>query len=979
MTHPHPTAPPRPRAVALAAAALLGLLAACNNDPDPEPVTAPPAPTTAAISGLVVDGPLQGATVCYDLNDNAACDTGEPTATTDADGKYRFDIPVARAGQHAVIALVPATAVDKDTGAAVGAAFTLRTLPTGAAGAQDVFVSPVTTLVADLVQTGGKTPAEAAAQVQGAFALPALPLAPAIPVGGTVELLNAGRALGALTIQVTQLATANNVPAAQVAALVRETTAAQLPVLAAAQAQSTATTPTARAQEAAAAALAAMNLSAATVQAVAAQVALPAGPADTAGPFVSLRRFAYTDANNYSYTLFTGDSSVLNADGRFQADEVRQTVAGGEVLPFNRNQIYWTGSAWQNCPQQWGVSFNKPGTATTPQLGTYCGGSQGEARTVTEDISGKTLREVVTRIRAYPLADFVSAGTDPVTGLPVNWGPNPDLLPAAATFPTGSRLSIRTQRGDIGGVDRLEPTFKSAVRWPDGVFRQATSLEQYGSMSGNLLDASAVPGNGNTVFITDLPLATQPDATLESFKRIRAGIDMSGLRIRFYQCDLRRSDQAPINCATLGDGTLAISTQGGLRLLRVATGYPAELTSRLSQQRFWAESSGTVLRGMRDLERTRHDQRLNGTAWTALRTALNIPAHTAPVAPAASGPFDTLRNFSFTDAANYSLRSFAGDSSVLDAGGNYVANEQRRIVSGGVVQPFVRNRTYWTGTEWYDCPSDGVGVNIVSGQAPNRSTYCKGYLEELASSTRVTIGGRLMADVVNDIRAYGSLDNGDAYNDWGPTPSAHPLLASTRFPEGASMEYRGLKVVATPLAIATAAADQVRVAPTPTTTAPFSSWPFATTLEDLIARNPGNINGGAINGNTTFFVWSYTVAAPSSALYANRVQIRVAFDANGSKARFTQNNLLLSNGATTNYSTLLDTTYTIEEVGGVRLLRFAAMPAGFESDFRFTRLFAQRGGGVWYAFKDTVPAGTAWSIRLNKSATDALRQTLGIQ
>ena len=982
MTRHHPLAPPRPPAVrhtTLAAAVLLGLLAACNNDPEPE---APAAPTTAAISGLVVDGPLRGAIVCYDLDNNGTCDTGEPgepRATTDVDGNYRFDVPLARAGQHAVIAQVPATAVDKDTGQPVGAAFTLRTLPTGVAGAQDVFVSPVTTLVADLVQAGGKTAAEAAAQVQGAFALPTLPLAPAIPVGGTAELLNAGRALGALTIQVTQLANANSVPAAQVPALVREATTAQLPALAAALSQSTAATPTARAQEAAAAALAAMNLSAATVLAVAAQVALPAGPAEAPGPFVSLRRFAYTDANNYSYTVFVGDSSVLNADGRFQASEVRQSVAAGTVQPFNRNQIYWTGTAWQACARQWSVASTQAGTATTPQVSTYCGASPSETRSVVEDISGKTLREVVARFRAHPFADSVGSSSDPVTGLPVNWGPNPDLLPAAVTFPAGSRLSSRTQRADIGGVDRIEPTLKSTVRGADGVFRQVVTLEEYSGMPGNLLDANVVPSAGNTIFVTDLALAEQSDATLEKFKRFRAGIDVAGLRIRFYKCDLRRADQAAINCATVGDGTLAISTQGGLRLLRVATGYPTELISRLSQQRFWVENAGVVMRGMRDLERTRYDQRLNATAWSALRTALNIPEHTAPVAPATSGPFAILRNFSFTNAANYSLRSFDGDTSVLDASGNYIANERRRTVSAGVQQPFVRNRLYWTGTEWYDCPSDGVGVNIVASQAPNRASYCKGYIDERAGSTTLTIGGRPMADVVADIRAYASTDNGDAYNDWGPTPSAHPQLASTRFPEGATMEYRGNQRIATPLSIAVAAGDQVRVAPTPTTTLPFASWPFAISLEDVIARNPGNINGSTINGNLTLFVWS-TTATPSSPLHTNNVQIRVAFDANGNKARFTQNNLLVSNGFTTNYSTLLDTTYTIEDVGGVRLLKFAAMPAGFENSHRFARLFAQRAsGGVWYGFKDTVQAVPIWSIRLNKTADDALRQALGIQ
>ncbi len=964
-----PTRPIRPRHMGWALLSTLALLGGCTHDEDEPP--------TVAVSGLVVDGPLQGATVCYDLNDNNACDTAEPTAITDTHGRYSLTVLDSDSGKHAVIAVVPATAVDKDTGAAVGAAFTLRTLPTRAAGAQDVFVSPITTLVADISASSGKTPAEAAAQVQAALSLPTLPLAPAIPAGGSAELLAAGQVVGAVIIQTAKLASANGVPAAQVAALVREATTTQLPVLAAALASSTAATPAARAAEAAGAVLSEMNLTASSVGAVATALARPAGTADAPGPFVSVRRFAYADANNYSYTLFVGDSSVTGSDGRFKATEVRQTLSAGTELPYNRNQMYWTGSEWKICATQWEVSTGKLETATTPQLGTYCDASASETRSVLEDISGKTLREVVTSIRAHPFADSVGAHTDPVMGLPVNWGPSPGLLPAAATFPTGSKMARRTQRADMGGVDRIELTSKSSVRWPDGVYRQATTLEQYSGMPGDLVDASVVPANANTVFVFDLTLADQLDATLEAFKRFRAGFDVAAAKIRFYKCDVRKADQAAINCASAGDGTLAISTQGGLRLMRVATGYPAELTARLRQQRFWAESSGTVFRAVRDLERTRYDQRLNAVAWAALRSALNIPEHRAAVAPSASGPFETLRSFTFTDASNFNWRSFAGDSRVLDASGAFSFNERRRVVSAGVEQPFVRARSYWTGTEWYDCPSDG-NVGTTASTAPHRSVYCKGYIDERVGDTLLTIGGRLMSDVINDIRAYGSTDHGTSSGNWGPRPGSFPLLASTRFPEGATMLYRGVLTKATPLSIATAANNQLRVAPSPTTTAAFNTWPFAASLDELIALYPSNINSSTINGNLAVFVHSFT-ATPTNPLHTNTVEIRVGFDAMGNKARFTQNNRLVSGGNTTNYVTLLDTTYTIETVGGVRLLKFAAMPAGFEDSYRFTRLFAERNGGVWYAFKDGLTSAPNWSVRLNKAATDALFLALGIQ
>ena len=86
----------------------------------------------------------------------------------------------------------------------------------------------------------------------------------------------------------------------------------------------------------------------------------------------------------------------------------------------------------------------------------------------------------------------------------------------------------------------------------------------------------------------------------------------------------------------------------------------------------------------------------------------------------------------------------------------------------------------------------------------------------------------------------------------------------------------------------------------------------------------------------------------------------------------------MSNGFSTHFANLLDTTYSTEAVGGVRLLKFAAMPDGFDGRFHFARRFAERNGSVWYAFKDGMVSEPTWSIRLNGSATDALRAAPGI-
>lgn len=963
-----------PLATLCATTVLLQACGGSDDDPSAPPPTAPPA---VAVSGVVADGPLQGASVCYDLNDNGTCDSGEPGALTDADGKYSFEVDAAAAGQHAVLAQVPATAVDKDTGAAVGAAFQLRAPATGSTGAQAVFVSPLTTVVADAANSSGISVAEATAQVQARLGLSASPMTDFTAAGAASDVGLAARAVGRVVIDTARLAAEAGVDAAQAARLVREAAGNQLPVLAAALEANPAGTPAERIAAAAAAVASQLNLSASTVKDVADVVARPTGTADSAGPFVSVRRFAYTDANNYSWQLFAGDSSQTDASGAFTAHEPRANVSNGQDIAFSRNQLYWTGSTWHACDNGHAVVATVAATASRPQTSLYCGAARSTSRPVWEDISGKTLREVITRMRAYPLRDSPGTTTS-ADGLPVKWGPDPALLPADATFPEGSRYNTRQTTNNIGHTDRIELAVRPTVRWADGVFRQATTLEGLGVMDGNLKDAAAVPSGSNTLFVADVPLAAAADATLQAVQRWRLAVDVAALSGRFYRCDVLAANNSSQNCVATGDATLALQTQGDIRLLRVATGYPAVLKDKLAQQRFWAEHVGTVFRGTTDLERTWSDQRLNQPAWDALGAALGLPPLQVPAAPEAPGLFTTLRNFSFTDSLNYSWRLFTGDQRLLDANGNYAALEARRQLSAGTEVPFVRNRTYWTGSAWVPCADSGPVVT-ARPTAPFTSVYCQAFVDDRVANQTVQLGGRLMSDVVNEIRSYASTDNGSSASTWGPAVSAAPALSATRFPAGATLDIRGLRTVSLPESIATADTDRLRLAPAPQTSEPFADWPLATSLEQVIAGYPGGLASNVVNGATTLFVHRFT-EQPSDPAYTNQKEIRVAFDTNGSKARFTVSNRLASNGFSTNYQTLLDTTYTIEQLGEARLLKFAAMPEGFERDFRFTRRYAERGGFVWYGWQDVrADQQVNWSQRLNGTAWDALRTTLGIQ
>lgn len=142
----------------LLTAIALGLAACGGGDDDP---AAPVAPAPS-VSGTVIDGPIKGATVCFDTNGNGACDEGEPTSgPTDETGKYTIEGYASEDLAAApCIAMVPADAVDMDDpSSTVGTAFQMSA-PAGKCGV----VSPITTLVQQAV-LDGLAPADAEKQV----------------------------------------------------------------------------------------------------------------------------------------------------------------------------------------------------------------------------------------------------------------------------------------------------------------------------------------------------------------------------------------------------------------------------------------------------------------------------------------------------------------------------------------------------------------------------------------------------------------------------------------------------------------------------------------------------------------------------------------------------------------------------------------------------------------------------------------------
>ena len=116
------------------------------------------AAVSQAFSGTAIDGLLSGTTVCIDVNENGQCDTGEPTATTNAQGQ--FEIPATT--QTGPLLVIGGT----DIG--TGLPFTgSLTAPSGSK-----IISPLTSAIQSLVKSG-KSPKQAEDNIKFALGIPA--------------------------------------------------------------------------------------------------------------------------------------------------------------------------------------------------------------------------------------------------------------------------------------------------------------------------------------------------------------------------------------------------------------------------------------------------------------------------------------------------------------------------------------------------------------------------------------------------------------------------------------------------------------------------------------------------------------------------------------------------------------------------------------------------------------------------------------
>jgi trimeric autotransporter adhesin len=957
--------------------------------------------STTELSGAVADGLIQGAKVCYDLNDNAKCDSGEPISNdTGADGKYTLNVPNDQAGKHAVIALVPVGAVDSDTGP-VTKAYEMKS-PPQADTSKSIFVSPITTIVQNVMVASGVTdPAAAIALVKTQLGMANSPLDNFIDQRSSSDPVVADDARR--TVKIAQIVTtvqqevgstadAAGVPPAQKEALISVVLVNNLAQLAeAATSVGGSTTTTAVGQQL----VSSIGITSATVavQAQIATVLSTSTPETTVSatptPFVTVRDFRYTDANNWSYRLFTGDD-VVQGDGFKYSNDVRKIISAGVDKPYNRNAAFFVPAtnAWYACPSDGysAIRFTAPNAAGDSNS-TYCRTYASTSRRVDESIAGSTVGDVVARIRA--------------SGLPTydTWGPMvSQLANASATFPAGAilRYQISTDTATPDGhnltdkVRVMKDSAKPFDQWPFA----ATLDEMVQYYPGNF---GALQANGgNTDGIGQIPDLSVTDNTLQKVKNFRVAYQATSAttgNARFYLCRRNATPNTNTNCngangQVLLNTTYTIETQADARVMRFAA-FPAEVEAFRKFRRLYVERAGAVFYGFKDILQTVTSLRLNQTAWNALRAqTTGVTAHTDPVAAVAVDAASWLRDMrsgssltapnNFTSTFNIRAINSVATSA---AGGNFGEVRMQILEQSPGTVTFARNTMYLVGGVWKDgdidsqCPSNGVNIGTYTN-SPRESIFC-GVFKDASSGFDADISGRNISATIAEMRLYGSYDNGNDYSTYGPMPTpAEPEYASFNsavFPVGSKLRYQ----VTSPILVADAFnyGSTIKLS--------TAGNPAATSLGSVTAVYTGSTTLAGITGGNTLGLFSYVINDKPLVNTTSRQLVRVAFESlspNSGNAKFYQCDQSSVTQGPVNciqYDASYNTTYTIATEGGKNVLRFAGMPLAVQRYGGFARSYVEHGGAV-YAMTKNIVGTKNYSQRLNQTAYEAIFNIFGI-
>ncbi|MBS0454132.1 MAG: hypothetical protein JSS14_22745 [Proteobacteria bacterium] len=666
---------------ALAGAALLALAACGGGSSDSGgagagPGGSPDAGTPAADNRpttKVIDGPISGAIVFLDRNDNGLLDDGEPSAVTDAAGIAHWSIGVDELGSAPLVARIGTDATDADHGS-VTRAFTLSS----PAGSTSV-VSPLTTLVHRVVQQTGVTVNQAEAALKSRTGIGALlaDYSADTSAAGREAALSGRLAVLQLQQQSERLAShigspdagGSTISAADIDQAALDSVVRNVPSLAQAArdgglqgtcANIGSSECGAALQTLAIQGMDASGLAASTLPThAAAWRTFAQGTVGEAG--FSLTDLIYTDANNWYWRVLMSseEDAVPGADGRTRYRQLRRASTNGTVVEWGdgptyarRDDTHWNGANWQTCPE---TEMMPQGARDAQGLAVdtdFCNGRQRVSnRRWSLNIAGKDMLQVAAAMR------------EALPNTTSNWGATSTLQGAA--FPTGARLyaqattstatapvylptsTVRLYSAELsrGGDVRSDPA--NACSSPEAAAAptiEASSLEMMiERLQGQpcispqqflTSSASSTPvagpntsewwGNStaNIGQLGNAPVVSNPTSFFTGNTLVTVAFDPAKGVAKYFICQQRQVTSSTRSCTLAGTGSYSIETLGDGRVLRLA-GVPA-VAAFLDYERIYVERGGKVYAGYQSKPSHSTAFRLNVEATNALFTQLGV-------------------------------------------------------------------------------------------------------------------------------------------------------------------------------------------------------------------------------------------------------------------------------------------------------------------------------------------------------------------
>ena len=627
----------------------------------------------------MVDGAIHKATVCLDKNKNDACDSGEPFAITKADGTANLTVDNADAGQFPILAIIGTDAIDADNGP-VTVPYVMKA-PADKPG----FVSPLTTMVQNVVENTGSTSTAAETLVKAQTGIN-LSLFEDFTKSNTDDAKAAGTLARMVVVttqqQATAIASAVGTPDVSGATISKqdldkaiqkrllEILPTLMEKLADPSIASAGTDLTAKNAAIAALATSLLSTNGLTSTSVATTVAIDkqvaGGGSTSASSGVaavasgSLSRLTFTSVSDWFMRATTSTVAQLtpNTDGttKYRAASTVQPVGGSAYSwgngsrPERGSDLHWTGSAWAYCP----INFEHSSSvrdANGFSTSNYCNNLEvgRSARAATFDIAGRTMLDVYnqivgagyTNIKIQNAAGVLGASTFP-TGSKLHYQPT-TVLTTAITYSPGAGDYVYTVDAAYAAGDSVACnntnlpddvadgiTLEDLIATRRGTPCKFDPTEPISGLNGVSLSSGSrnEAWGGTTLDMGTLgtaptfSTASQASSYYTTNTRLRVAFAANNVA-NYYSCQ-QRYNNFTRNCNLIGTGTYAIQTLGDARVMTFS-GLPAIFSAQNWVGTF-VERGGHIYYGYKNRPTSDNKARFNLTASNALFGQLGMPA-----------------------------------------------------------------------------------------------------------------------------------------------------------------------------------------------------------------------------------------------------------------------------------------------------------------------------------------------------------------